>query len=38
VADLDRVKMRPTRGCISLVSATTVPVLFRFLFAIGFFL
>jgi hypothetical protein len=28
VADLNRVKMRPTRGYISLVSMTTLPVLF----------
>jgi hypothetical protein len=38
VVDLNRVKMRPTRGYISLVSATTLPVLFHFLFAISFFL
>jgi hypothetical protein len=38
VADLNRVKMRPTRGYISLVSITIPPVLFYFLFAIGFFL
>jgi hypothetical protein len=38
VADLNRVKMRPAWGYISLVSATSLPVLFRFLFAIGFFL
>jgi hypothetical protein len=37
MADLNRVKMRPTRGYISLVSATSLPILFRFLF-IGFFL
>jgi hypothetical protein len=38
MANLNKVKMRPTRGYISLVSATTLPVLFRFPFAIGFFL
>jgi hypothetical protein len=37
VADLNRVKMRPTRGYISLVSATSLPILFCFPFAIGFF-
>jgi hypothetical protein len=38
VADLNRVKMHPTRGYISLVSATSLTVLFCFPFAIGFFL
>jgi hypothetical protein len=38
VVDLNRVKMRPTWRYISLVSATTLPVFFHFLFAIGFFL
>jgi hypothetical protein len=38
VADLNRVKMRPTRGYISMVSVTTLPILFCFPFAIGFFL
>jgi hypothetical protein len=38
VADLNLVKMRPTRGYVSLVSITTPTILFRFPFAIGFFL
>jgi hypothetical protein len=38
VEDLNRVKIRPTRGYISLVSVTTLPIFFRFPFAIGFFL
>jgi hypothetical protein len=37
VADLTRVKS-PTRGYISLVSATTLPILFHFSFTISFFL
>jgi ABC-type anion transport system duplicated permease subunit len=38
VANLNRVKMRPTWGYISLVSVTTLPVLFFFPFTVGFFL
>jgi hypothetical protein len=38
MVDLNRVKMPPTRGYISLVSATSLPVLSHFPFTIGFFL